>query len=93
MSRKSYYDSAVARTEVLGMLRAAFSKDVISLKEFNAFVRNPKNGIKNYPYFIKRERKVGRGRFSLADVVATPTIAPQVRAAVAEAAEIGRAHV
>ena len=85
MSRKSYYDSAVARTEVLGMLRAAFSKDVISLKEFNAFVRNPKNGIKNYPYFIKRERKVGRGQFSLADVVTTPTIAPKVQAAVADA--------
>lgn len=86
MSRKSYYDSVEARNEILSQLRDAVGKDTITLKELNAFVENKKNKVENFPYFILRERKIGRGVFSLADNAPTQTIAPKVSQSVEAAA-------
>ena len=63
--RKSFYNDLSARTEILEKLRAYFDKDTISLKELNAFCENKKNSVENFPYFILRERKVGRGEFNI----------------------------
>ena len=63
--RKPNYDLS-AQIALLEKLHAHFDKDVISLKELNAFCENKKNGVENFPYFILRERKVGRGEFSIA---------------------------
>jgi MoxR-like ATPase len=62
--RKSNYDAA-ARVEILEKLHAHFDKDVVSLKELNGYCLNKKNKIDNYPYFILRERKVGRGQYNI----------------------------
>ena len=87
MSRKSYYDSAVAREDVLYKLRVCFNKDSISSKELNAFVKNTKNGVENFPYFILRERKVGRGQFSIAANAPAAAVAPKApKVSLAEAA-------
>jgi MoxR-like ATPase len=62
--RKPNYDMS-AKIEILEKLHAHFDKDVISLKELNSYCENKKNGVENFPYFILRERKVGRGQFSI----------------------------
>lgn len=64
--RKSNYDAA-ARADVLTKLREHFDSDVVTLKELNQYVKD--TDIK-YPYFILRERKVGRGQFSIAEKTA-----------------------
>ena len=84
MSRKSYYDSATSREEVLNKLRAAFQKDSITLKQLNAFFHNKKNGVEKFPHFIVRERKIARGVFSItanAPVAAAKQKAPKVSVA------------
>ena len=58
--RKSNYDMN-AKIEILERLHAHFDKDVISLKELNSYCENRKN----FPYFILRERKVGRGQYNI----------------------------
>ena len=58
--RKSNYDMN-AKIEILERLHAHFDKDVISLKELNSYCENKKN----FPYFILRERKVGRGQYNI----------------------------
>jgi MoxR-like ATPase len=63
--RKSFYSDLSSRMEILEKLHAHFDKDVISLKELNSYCENKKNGVENFPYFILRERKVGRGQFSI----------------------------
>jgi MoxR-like ATPase len=62
--RKPNYDMS-AKIKILEKLHAHFDKDVISLKELNSYCENKKNGVENFPYFILRERKVGRGQFSI----------------------------
>jgi MoxR-like ATPase len=62
--RKSNYD-AQAKLDVLEKLHNHFDQDVISLKELNDYCLNKKNGIPNFPYFILRERKVGRGQYNI----------------------------
>ena len=62
--RKSNYDLK-GKMDVLEKLHAHFDKDVISLKELNEYCLNKKNGIPNFPYFILRERKVGRGQYNI----------------------------
>ena len=62
--RKSNYNLS-AQIEVLEKLHKHFDQDVISLKELNEFCLNKKNGIENFPYFILRERKVGRGQYNI----------------------------
>jgi MoxR-like ATPase len=63
--RKSFYSDLNSRMEILEKLHAHFDKDTISLKELNAFCENKKNSVENFPYFILRERKVGRGEFNI----------------------------
>ena len=75
--RKPNYDMN-AKIEILEKLHAHFDKDVISLKELNSYCENKKNGVENFPYFILRERKVGRGQFSIVPKnVGAVTIAPK----------------
>ena len=62
--RKSNY-SPSDRISFLEKLHAHFDKDVISLKELNKYVEDKKNQIEFFPYFILRERKVGRGQFNI----------------------------
>jgi MoxR-like ATPase len=62
--RKSNYD-ANAKIAVLEQLHKHFDKDVVSVKELNDYCLNKKNGIPNFPYFILRERKVGRGQYNI----------------------------
>jgi MoxR-like ATPase len=62
--RKSNYD-ANAKIAVLEKLHKHFDKDVVSVKELNDYCLNKKNGIPNFPYFILRERKVGRGQYNI----------------------------
>ena len=62
--RKSNYD-ANAKIAVLEKLHKHFDKDVVSVKELNDYCLNKKNGIANFPYFILRERKVGRGQYNI----------------------------
>ena len=62
--RKSNYDES-AKIAVLEKLHAHFDKDVVSVKELNDYCLNKKNGIPNFPYFILRERKVGRGQYNI----------------------------
>jgi hypothetical protein len=62
--RKSNYDMS-AQIALLEKLHTHFDKDVISLKELNDYCLNKKNGIPNFPYFILRERKVGRGQYNI----------------------------
>jgi MoxR-like ATPase len=63
--RKSFYSDLASRTEVLEKLHKHFDKETITLKELNAFYEDKKNGVENFPYFILRERKVGRGEFNI----------------------------
>jgi len=63
--RKSFYNDLASRMAFLEKIHAHFDKDVISLKELNSYCENKKNGVDNFPYFILRERKVGRGQFSI----------------------------
>jgi hypothetical protein len=58
---------------LLEKLHTHFDKETISLKELNAFVE--KNKIKNFPYFILRERKVARNTFN---IVPKSNVAPRV---------------
>jgi MoxR-like ATPase len=75
--RKPNYDMS-AKIEILEKLHAHFDKDVISLKELNSYCENKKNGVENFPYFILRERKVGRGQFSIVPKnIGAVTIAPK----------------
>ena len=71
--RKPNY-SLADKTAMLEKLHSHYDKDTISLKELNAFLE--KNKVKQFPYFILRERKVARNTFNIlpknADV-ATPT--------------------
>jgi MoxR-like ATPase len=62
--RKSNYDLQ-AKMAMLEKLHAHFDKDVISLKELNKYYEDKKNKVENFPYFILRERKVGRGQFNI----------------------------
>jgi len=79
--RKSNYDLK-GKMDVLEKLHAHFDKDVISLKELNEYCLNKKNGIPNFPYFILRERKVGRGLFNIAPSAASAIAAPKQTAEV-----------
>jgi MoxR-like ATPase len=63
--RKSFYSDLASRMEILEKLHAHFDKDTISLKELNQFCENKKNSVEQFPYFILRERKVGRGEFNI----------------------------
>ena len=63
--RKSFYNDLASRMAFLEKIHAHFDKDVISLKELNSYCENKKNDVDNFPYFILRERKVGRGQFSI----------------------------
>jgi MoxR-like ATPase len=63
--RKSFYSDLASRMEILEKLHAHFDKDTISLKELNAFCESKKNSVEQFPYFILRERKVGRGEFNI----------------------------
>ena len=63
--RKSFYSDLASRMEILEKLYAHFDKDTISLKELNAFCESKKNSVEQFPYFILRERKVGRGEFNI----------------------------
>jgi hypothetical protein len=84
--RKSNYDLQ-AKMDVLEKLHIHFDKDIISLKELNDYCLNKKNGIPNFPYFILRERKVGRGQFNIAPKhVGCITPAPKQTAEVPAAA-------
>jgi len=74
--RKSNYDAA-ARVEILEKLHAHFDKDVVSLKELNSYCENKKNKVDFFPYFILRERKVGRGQFSIAPNATLAAPAPK----------------
>ncbi len=82
--RKSNYDES-AKIAVLEKLHAHFDKDVVSVKELNDYCLNKKNGIPNFPYFILRERKVGRGQYNIAPN-ASVTAAPKQTAEVPVAA-------
>jgi hypothetical protein len=62
--RKSNYDLS-AKMAMLEKLHVHFDKDVISLKELNKYVEDKKNKVEHFPYFILRERKVGRGQFNI----------------------------
>jgi MoxR-like ATPase len=61
---KTNYSTETERSEILRQMRNKFDCDVISGKELNSYVENA--GIP-FPYFIVRERKVSRGRFSIVD--------------------------
>jgi len=78
--RKPNY-SLADKTAMLEKLHSHYDKDTISLKELNAFLE--KNKVKQFPYFILRERKVARNTFNIlpknADV-ATPTAQQSVSA-------------
>lgn len=71
--RKSIYNDDAARSEILSSIRDYFDADVVTNKQLNEFV-----GAKNvsYPYFILRERKVGRGKFNVSTKVAAVAAAP-----------------
>ena len=88
--RKSNYDES-AKIAVLEKLHAHFDKDVVSVKELNDYCLNKKNGIPNFPYFILRERKVGRGQYNIvpnASVTAAPSQAEVPVAAAAMVAQV-----
>jgi MoxR-like ATPase len=79
--RKSNYDMQ-AKMDVLEKLHNHFDQDVISLKELNDYCLNKKNGIPNFPYFILRERKVGRGQYNIVPKnvgCITPAVSKQVQ--------------
>jgi MoxR-like ATPase len=83
--RKSNYDES-AKIAVLEKLHAHFDKDVVSVKELNDYCLNKKNGIPNFPYFILRERKIGRGQYNIvpnASVTAAPKQTAEVPVAAA----------
>ena len=62
--RKSVYGTLAAQMEFLEKIHAYhYDKETVSLKELNAFVE--KNKIKQFPYFILRERKVARNTFNI----------------------------
>jgi len=88
--RKSNYDES-AKIAVLEKLHAHFDKDVVSVKELNDYCLNKKNGIPNFPYFILRERKIGRGQYNIvpnASVTAAPSQAEVPVAAAAMVAQV-----
>ena len=62
--RKSVYGTLAAQMNFLEKIHAYhYDKETVSLKELNAFVE--KNKIKQFPYFILRERKVARNTFNI----------------------------
>ena len=62
--RKSVYGTLAAQMNFLEKTHAYhYDKETVSLKELNAFVE--KNKIKQFPYFILRERKVARNTFNI----------------------------
>ncbi len=90
--RKSNYD-ANAKIAVLEQLHKHFDKDVVSVKELNDYCLNKKNGIANFPYFILRERKVGRGQYNIVPknvgcVTPTSVAQPEPVAAAAMVAQV-----
>ena len=88
--RKSNYDES-AKIAVLEKLHKHFDKDVVSVKELNDYCLNKKNGIPNFPYFILRERKIGRGQYNIvpnASVTAAPSQAEVPVAAAAMVAQV-----
>jgi hypothetical protein len=76
--RKPNYD-ADAKIAMVEKLRTHFDRDVISLKELNSFCENKKNGVEDFPYFILRERKVGRGQFNVSTDFNGSTVAKAVK--------------
>jgi len=85
--RKSNYDLS-AKMALLQKIHAHFDKDVISLKELNKYVEDKKNKVEYFPYFILRERKVGRGQFNILPKnvgVATPVATDKFLSAAAPA--------
>ena len=60
--KKSAYSSLVEKSSLLDKMTAHFDKEVISAKELHAYVKLNKIA---FPYFITKERKVGRGQFSI----------------------------
>ena len=88
--RKSNYD-ANAKIAVLEKLHKHFDKDVVSVKELNDYCLNKKNGIPNFPYFILRERKIGRGQYNIVpngNMAAAPSQAEVPVAAAAMVAQV-----
>ena len=69
--RKPNY-SEQDKIDLLEKMFDHFDKDTISLKELSEFV--DKNKIKQFPYFILRERKVARNTFN---ICAKSNLAPQ----------------
>ena len=78
--RKSFYGTLAAQMNFLEKIHAYhYDKETISLKELNAFLEKIK--IKQFPYFILRERKVARNTFNiLPKHVGFHTPSPQVAA-------------
>jgi hypothetical protein len=70
--RKPNYSTS-DQVALLEKLHAHYDKETISLKELNAFLE--KNKVKNFPYFILRERKVARNTFN---IVPKSNVAPRV---------------
>jgi MoxR-like ATPase len=60
--KKSTYSNLSDKSTLLENMTAYFDKDVISAKELHAYVKLKKIP---FPYFITKERKVGRGQFSI----------------------------
>lgn len=93
--RKSNYDLN-AQIALLEKLHTHFDQDVISLKELNDYCLNKKNDVENFPYFILRERKVGRGQYNIVPKnvgCVTPAAPKQKTASVADAAPAFAAQV
>jgi MoxR-like ATPase len=60
--KKSTYSNLSDKSTLLENMTAHFDKDVISAKELHAYVKLKKIP---FPYFITKERKVGRGQFNI----------------------------
>jgi hypothetical protein len=77
--KKSTYSNLSDKSTLLENMTAHFDKDVISAKELHAYVKLKKIP---FPYFITKERKVGRGQFSIVPKHVgrvTPTAPKQVQ--------------
>jgi MoxR-like ATPase len=87
--RKSNYDMN-AKIAVLEKLHKHFDKDVVSVKELNDYCLNKKNGIPNFPYFILRERKIGRGQYNIVPNASVAVAPSQAEVPVAAAAMVAQ---
>lgn len=77
--RKPNYDNA-SKIALLAKLRERFNADVITMAQLKTYVAESNI---DFPYFILRENKVGRGKFSVTD--SKPVVAAKSAAAPAPA--------